>query len=339
MNDIFKYLYHKLIDSPKKWYPFVSVYYLTNACDFRCPYCSDGSGKPYYQLSNSVLPPSEVLKILKTIRKHTPYLVITGGEPLKYPDFKEVMKELTTLKFKNVVLTTNGYDVDKYIDIISQSVHTLVFSIDTLNETKADKWFGYGEGTFRKILANIKLAKEYPDRKYEILISSVATPDNISDLFDVYDFAKSNGFAFALAPQLEGVKANSNLYNNFDYQQLFNFLVAEKKKGANIFGTELYLEYMSTLKTFQCSPFTMLVVSPKGDVYYPCLEIGHYAGNLLQESNLHKIRIAGNEKFGKQPNCGNQCHSACALGFGLIFSHPKSIFREIAQQVKNYVSA
>jgi hypothetical protein len=68
----------------------------------------------------------------------------------------------------------------------------------------------------------------------------------------------------------------------------------------------------------------MLVVSPLGEVFYPCLEIGKYSGNLLQENNLHDLRVKGEKLFGPKPNCDNRCHSACALGFGLLFSRPLS---------------
>ncbi|MCP4113325.1 MAG: hypothetical protein GY749_48640 [Desulfobacteraceae bacterium] len=73
-----KYLYHKCINSSQRWYPMLSVYYLTYACNFRCPYCSDGTGKPYYKLSSPVLPGTSVISLLKIIRRHCDYIVITG---------------------------------------------------------------------------------------------------------------------------------------------------------------------------------------------------------------------------------------------------------------------
>jgi hypothetical protein len=67
---------------------------------------------------------------------------------------------------------------------------------------------------------------------------------------------------------------------------------------------------------------------PQTAVFYPCLELGHYAGNLLSEPNLHLIRRSGCEKFGPQPDCGTQCHSACALGFARILANPLSLMHE-----------
>jgi MoaA/NifB/PqqE/SkfB family radical SAM enzyme len=327
MNDIFKFLYHKYTTNPKRWYPFLAVYYLTYGCNFRCPYCSDGSGKPYYELPNNTVEPVKVLEIFRNIRKHCTTLVITGGEPLNYSGFGKVITNVKALKFKDVVLTTNGHRLDEYLDNVVDNISNLVISLDTLNAEKADRNFGIGSGTFKKIIANIEKAAKHPKRKFKIEISSVVTPENIHDLYDVYKFSQNRGFTFAAAPHLEGVKANKGLINNDEYYRFYNFLSKEKKNGKKVFGSVLYHRYMRDLKKFDCNPFTMLVVSPEGEVFYPCLEIGNYAGNILEENNLHFLRAMGEKKFGAQPKCDNRCHSACALGFSLLLKHPLTLFQ------------
>lgn len=329
MNDLFKFIYHKYTSDPKRWYPFLAVYYLTYACNFRCPYCSDGSGKPYYTLPNKTLPPNKVLDIFRNIRKHCNTLVITGGEPLNYPDFEQVISNVKPINFKEVVLTTNGYDLERYIDEIARNVTNLVISVDTLDTDKADRNFGAGPGAFQKIMDNIHRAANYPNRKFKIEISSVATPGNIADLYNVYEFTQRHGFTFAVAPHLEGVKANKGLQNNNEYYHFYDFLSKEKKNGKNIFGSPLYHEYMRDLRKFNCSPFTMLVVSPDGNVFYPCLEIGNFAGNILHDNNLHAIKANGEKIFGPPPKCDNHCHSACALGFSLLLKHPSTVLQYI----------
>lgn len=322
MNDLNKFLYHKYVSKPKRWYPFLAVYYLTYACNFRCSYCSDGSGTPYYELPNNPVEAEKVIEIFKRIRKYCNTLVITGGEPLNYPDFKKVISKIKSLKFKEVVLTTNGHSLDKYIYDIKDNINNLVISIDTLDIQKANNNIGLGQGVFEHILDNLKLATKLSKGNYKIEISSVVTPENINDLYEVYEFSQLNGYTFAAAPQLEGVKANKNLENNNDYYLFYDFLIKEKKRGRKVFGSTLYLEYMRDLKKFNCNPFTMLVVSPDGEIFYPCLEIGNYIDNILNDNNLHKIKTIGKQKFGQKPNCGNQCHSACALGFSLLLKHP-----------------
>jgi MoaA/NifB/PqqE/SkfB family radical SAM enzyme len=337
VNAVASYLYHLWIDSPRKWHPLLSVYYLTYGCELRCPYCSDGAGRPYYRLRSPNLPGERVIELLRTIRRHCDYLVLTGGEPLQHPDFGAVMAGVPDLKFREVILTTNGLALDSFLPALAPSVQQLVVSLQTLDPARAEAWYGRGGGTHQKVLENLEAAARQPGRKYGLVISSVVTPENIADLYDVYHFAKARGFRLAACPQLVGVKAHEKLVGNPEYGRFYDFLITEKRKGGNIQGTVDYLEQMRDLRKFTCHPFTMLVVSPVGDVFYPCLEIGHCAGNLFEEDNLHRLRQRGCERFGPQPACGTQCHSACALGFSRLLEKPGSLAQEAGLWVRRPV--
>jgi MoaA/NifB/PqqE/SkfB family radical SAM enzyme len=334
MNPGLKYLYHKFIDSLRRWHPILAVYYLTYQCDFRCPYCSNGFSKPYHRLPNDVLPADRVMEIFARIRRKCDYIVITGGEPLKHPQFSEVIERINGLRFKDVALNTNGYDVDRFLPEIAKSIRTLIFSLDTLDPDKADAWFGRGKGVFEKIRSNIIHAAAEPHRKYRIMISSVVTPGNISDLYEVYEFSQTRGFTFAACPELQGVKPARDLPGNGAYEAFFDFLISEKKKGRSIHGSPLYLRHMRDFTKFTCRPFTMLVVDPLGHIFYPCLEIGHSASDILECEDLHAVRSNSLKRFGPQPECDARCHSACALGFSLILEHPLSLVQEAFYQVK-----
>lgn len=334
MHPAGKYLYHKYVDSTKRWHPFLAIFYLTYRCDFRCPYCSNGAKEPFYRLSRDILPADQVRRVLAHIRRHCDYVVLTGGEPMKHPEFGSIMDSIPRLGFREVALNTNGYETDRFLPEIMRSVNTLIFSIDTLDAKKADSWFGMGEKVFAKVLANIRLAAEQPGRKYQIVISSVATTGNIPDLYAVYDFARRSGFTFAVCPELRGVKAPQELADSREYRDFYTFLISEKRKGGPVYGTTLYLRYMRDFLKFSCRPFTMLVVDPLGQIFYPCLEIGHEAGNILVTPDLHGLRQTAEERFGSQPACGNQCHSACALGFSLLLEQPASYIEEAICQAK-----
>jgi MoaA/NifB/PqqE/SkfB family radical SAM enzyme len=330
VNAVASFLYHLGIDSRRRWHPLLSVYYLTYACDFRCPYCSDGAGQPYYRLRSPTLPGHRVVELLRIIRRQCDYLVITGGEPLQDPDFGQVMEGVRRLEFQDVILTTNGLAMDVFLPVVAACVQHLVVSLQTLDSARADTWYGQPRGTHERVLENLKLAAAHPGRTYEIVLSSVVTPDNIKDLYGVYEYAKEHGFRMAASPQLVGVKAHPALAGNPAYRKFYDFLIAQKKRGGRIQGTVDYLEHLRDLRKFSCRPFTMLVVSPAGDVFYPCLEIGHLVGNLFDDDNLHRLRQHGYDRFGPQPNCDNQCHSACALGFSRLLGNPSSILHEAA---------
>jgi MoaA/NifB/PqqE/SkfB family radical SAM enzyme len=340
MNAVSSFVYHLCARNSVRWYPLLSVYYLTYACELRCGHCSDGSGEPYYRLPSKTLPGAEVIALLRIIRQHSEFLVLTGGEPLQHPDFAKVLGGLKELKFRGTILTTNGIAIDRFLDEVADSIQYLVFSLQTLDPERGDAGYGSRSGIHARVLANIERAARYPGRKFEIIISSVTTPENIADLYEVYRFCVERGFRLAVCPQLLGVKAHPALVGNRDYQQFFDFLISEKRKGASLQGTVDYLEYMRHLRKFSCHPFTMLVVSPVGDVFYPCLELGQFAGNLLEQPDLHRLRQQGLERLGPQPDCDTRCHSACALGFSRLLANPLSLVHEAAliarQQIKKH---
>lgn len=313
------FLYHLIIGGDN-WRPLLGVHYLTYACSFRCPYCSDGAQNPYYALRETPLNAIQNLEILRRVRQHCDHVVLTGGEPLQHPEISEILQGLPALKFKSVTFTTNGFELKKHLEALKGGVTDLVVSLDSLDEIKSDACFGKGSGTFKRILNALEAARQVSGLR--IHISAVVRPENLDDLPELYRWSQAQGFRFAACPQLMGKKAHPDLPGDPRYQAFYDLLLVEKRKGGQIFGGTKYLEHMRDLKAFKCRPFTMLVTSPQGNVFYPCLERGSFAGNILEESDLRKLGQRGLEAQGPRGKCPVQCHSACALGFATALDHP-----------------
>lgn len=320
MNDAFKYIYNKFIPHGSSWYPFITNYYLTYQCNFKCSYCSDGFGNPYYTHANEI--PLEIEKaklLMQKISKLTNYAMITGGEPLLYNGFDKFISFVGKLKFKNLILTTNAFYLDQYIDLIINSFDTIIISLDTLDEAKSDSYWGYGNGAFKKVISNIELAaSKCKGKRANILLSSVITPDNINDQYAVFEYAQNIGAYYTGNPQLVGVIPHKDLIDNENYIKLFDFLIQEKQKGANVFGYNRYLKELKDLNTFKCYPFSMLGIAPNGDIYYPCYEIGDRCANIFEINSLKDARNKGKFKFGNDFKCDPKCHSVCSLLFSLL---------------------
>ena len=63
------------------------------------------------------------------IRPYNPSISITGGEPLLSPCFREAMAILAKYRFRKIVMTTNGTNIDKYADdIIAAGISHVNFS-------------------------------------------------------------------------------------------------------------------------------------------------------------------------------------------------------------------
>ncbi len=320
------WLHHVARRSPRGFHPLLTVHYLTYACRFRCPYCCDGHGVRYSDLRSPVLRAAEALELYARIRGRCDFLVVTGGEPLDHPDVDEILTALPRLRFDGVVLTTRGADLDRHLDALDRAVPNLVVSLDTMDPAKGDAWLG-APGTHAKVLANLERAASRRKRG-SIVISTVATPENLPDVAEVHRFAQALGVRHSVSPQLVGVHPHEALKTSAEYRALMDGLVREKKAGGAVEGTVAYLEYLRDLRAFGCRPSTVMAVSPAGDVFYPCLELGNVAGNLLAEPDLDRIRAAGMERFGPEPRCGPRCQSPCALGFALLFARPWIVLDE-----------
>jgi MoaA/NifB/PqqE/SkfB family radical SAM enzyme len=322
------FLHHLRGGDAHHWRPLLAVHYLTYACGFRCPYCSDGAQQPYYSLRETPLDAAGNLELLRRVRAHCSHLVLTGGEPLLHPEVDDILEGLLDMRFRSVVFTTNGLELEAHLPALSRAVSELVVSLDTLDEIKADARYGAGLGIHRRILQGLQVARQWPGRHFRIVISAVATPENLDDLPELLHWCKTQGFRLAVCPQLVGVKAHSALVEDDRYRAIFDLLIREKRMGVDIHGTLEYLSRMRDLQLFKCRPLTLLATSPQGNVFYPCLEKGTFAGNLLLEPDLHTLRRTGETQHGPLPECDNRCHSACSLGFATLLDQPWELLRE-----------
>ncbi|CUJ99917.1 Cyclic pyranopterin monophosphate synthase [Shimia thalassica] len=113
---------------------------VTDRCDFRCVYCMAEN--------MTFLPKKELLTLEELDRLCTSFvdlgvekLRITGGEPLVRRDimtfFNAMGRHLESGKLKELTVTTNGSQLEKYADqLYAAGVRRINISLDTIDETK-----------------------------------------------------------------------------------------------------------------------------------------------------------------------------------------------------------
>ena len=173
---------------------------LTDFCNLRCFFCSnEGMGsckKNKFHIEFNLFK-----KLLKILRKEgLNKITLTGGEPLAYPEIREVIKLIIKLDFKQTFFHTNGILLDKLINELKDftkigiSVHSFEFS----------KWRMITKGSkaqFDKLLENLKtLSKLKEKEKYPLVeIKHVVIKGINSDkksLKNTLDFCAKNHFKF-----------------------------------------------------------------------------------------------------------------------------------------------
>ncbi|GAA6182378.1 GTP 3',8-cyclase MoaA [Shimia sp. NS0008-38b] len=113
---------------------------VTDRCDFRCVYCM--AENMTFLPKKELLTLEELDRMCSTfVRLGVEKLRITGGEPLVRRDimtfFRGMTRHLESGALKELTLTTNGSQLEKYADeLYACGVRRINVSLDTIDETK-----------------------------------------------------------------------------------------------------------------------------------------------------------------------------------------------------------
>ena len=107
----------------------VAAVVFTQGCNFRCPFCHNGSLIPGDVPESLLIPEEKVFDFLKDRNNQLDGVVITGGEPTIQPDLPEFIHRIIAMELL-VKLDTNGslpevlckLMKDKLIDFIAMDI-------------------------------------------------------------------------------------------------------------------------------------------------------------------------------------------------------------------------
>lgn len=127
---------------------------VTDVCNFKCPFCYNEGN--ITKNENVKLDAKKTIQYIKKIKKHIDKITLTGGEPLLYPDFDYIVKEIAKLNIP-IQLTTNGYYLDKLIknDDVLQLIQQINVSLDDLNENEFRIGYICDKEIYDKVISNI----------------------------------------------------------------------------------------------------------------------------------------------------------------------------------------
>jgi pyruvate formate lyase activating enzyme len=90
----------------------------TQGCNFRCPFCHNGTLLSSAIPEGSGYPEEEVIGFLKARRKRLDGLVVTGGEPALHPGLDTFLEKVKALGY-TVKLDTNGSRPDVLVRLLN----------------------------------------------------------------------------------------------------------------------------------------------------------------------------------------------------------------------------
>ncbi len=180
-----------LIDPYKRPVNYLRVS-VTDRCDFRCQYCMAENMK--FLPKKDLLSLEEIQRIcVSFINLGTKKIRITGGEPLVRKNVMDLFKNLGTYisknKLKELTLTTNGSQLEKYAsELYEYGIRRVNVSIDTLKPKLFNELTR--RGNLEKVLKGIEAALKVG---LKIKINTVALKDtNEYELIDILKWAHHN---------------------------------------------------------------------------------------------------------------------------------------------------
>jgi MoaA/NifB/PqqE/SkfB family radical SAM enzyme len=334
--------------------PLVAVFHLTGRCNLNCAYCEDyGARRPNDALAElGTLSLAEAGQVLTILRQATADLILTGGEPLLYPQLDAlVVQAKTQHHFRHLTLLTNGLLLSRHLDALPY-LDRLVISLDSLDVARWGQIIGLDSRAAQTIIATIvELARRQAEYAFELIVNCVITPETLSDAGTVLDFCVEHNLTFAFSPQAFNNWPRYELLVADTYRAFVNQVIASKKQGRKILGSLAYLQLARDFQPYRCYPTLVPRVLPNGDLIYPCRPIersqtphGGRPCNLTQvRSWLEAIHLA-TDAFGSPPESCVSCFQQCYAEPSLLQARPLTLLWEMltfmpSRQAKIYTFA
>lgn len=315
--------------------PRVAIYYLTAQCNFNCAYCEDFGLRRNAQ-ADSPLKLGEARRVLQVIRQGVDSLILTGGEPLLYPDIAALVSYARSeLHFRQITLTTNGSLLPN-AEAILPYLDRLVISLDALDPVRWSKIIRMPVEMAQTVLDNIRRYAVYQkSRHFRMVLNAVLAPETLGSASILLDFCRENRILISFSPQAVCNWPRYELVTSPEYQAFISKLIAVKRRGGPVLGSFAYLRTLRDLRPYACYPTLTPRILPNGDLSYPCRPIeksGNAHGgrpcNLLSVQSWQQAQALAFREFGLPPRVCNSCYQQCYIEPSLMQAQPFSLLGE-----------
>lgn len=191
--------------------------FLTKKCNLNCSYCfaDEFVNKEIEEITIEDF--LFALDFIKTNKEERIGLI--GGEPLLHSKFKEILNILLEdEQVCNVILYTNGIEIDKYIDLIQDSKISVLVNCNSSKDI--------GEQNYNKLKQNIQLLRDIKKKNFDLGINLYSKNLDYSYIFELLKLADLKRVRFSTAlPNIYKESAENVLDDFYDFKPfLFEFL-------------------------------------------------------------------------------------------------------------------
>jgi len=239
-------------------FPLVLMLEPLHACNLTCEGC--GRIREYKESMSKMLSLNECLTAIDDC--HAPVISICGGEPLIYPEIGELVKE--TIRRKRVTyLCTNGTLLDKKLSLFTPSKYfNINIHLDGMEKTH--DMIVQREGTFKKIVENIRLAKE---AGFTVCTNTTVYKETeASEVEELLKFLTGLGVdGFLVSPGFDykEVEDQSVFLKREEIQKKFQTILGFSNKY-RLWNTPLFLEFCAGIREYKCTPWGNVTYNVEG---------------------------------------------------------------------------
>ncbi len=293
--------------------------HFTHGCNLKCKHCFQESS-PRDLFSNQI-EPSYWKSIFQELEFYNVYnIVISGGEPLFYPEFNSLFKEIVNYRLRLNILTNGVLINDDIVDYLSLPNVLLTISMDGHNSETHD--FLRGKGSFKKLVVAIERLKE---RDANITLSYTIHHKNYEFIEDFIEFSiklgiKSVGF-LTIDPIGRALEHKYLLFNstqiNSITENVYNLKIKYKDQIEIEYTDPMALNAGDTKSDIiSCSAGTNRIAIDSNGFVYPCvMAFGEEQFKLgdLKQDNLQNLWVSndlfklfrGSINISDLPDCFN----------------------------------
>lgn len=171
--------------------PFLVYWELTRACDLACRHCRAEADAYRDPEELNLAEAKEVLERIRAFGARSPHLVLTGGDPLKRPDFFAILEYAAGLKLKLSVAPSGTPLLTREVlhRFKATGVESISLSLDGSTAEKHDGFRGV-PGCFTRTL---EAAKDAREAGLDLQINTLVTEETDGELAGIYKLASGFG--------------------------------------------------------------------------------------------------------------------------------------------------
>lgn len=266
---------------------------LTNLCRHKCIHCYKGD---VIEIKN--LDIAYILKLLNFVKGKTKHIQLTGGEPLMYTNFFNIIEEYSN-DFIFSITTSGCVSINNKLLITLKKFNTVQVSLYGIDENIHDS-FANRKGSFKCVISNINKMVSHGIR---VDVSTIVTKNNIDMIEQFIIFCIKMKVSSVIFGKMSKVGRAVKLNGYYLSSENEKYVEDKLKEYSSKYNSKINImlwsnkKSISSSKIFKCGAgITQWVIKEDGKIL-PCNLVDSEFFNMGSLYNEDYIKIINSEDY------------------------------------------